>query len=97
MCKVLGYRGGDLQKGRIRNGGNAINVVMVIVHELQMLNKRAEAVPSGKRWCIDQQPRQLAVIADIGVYRAGNFAEIFGPVRRPSIAVRFLKALIAHH
>jgi hypothetical protein len=48
MCKVLCYRGGNFQKGIVRNNGNAINVAVVVVYELQMLNKRAETVPSGK-------------------------------------------------
>src|SRR6516164_2997696 len=77
MREVLGYPGSDLQKGGVRNGGNAINVAVVIVHELQMLNERAEAVPSGKGRCLDQQSGQLALLADVGVYRSGNFAEIF--------------------
>ena len=48
----------------------------MIVHELQMLNKRAEAVPSGKGRGLDQQSGQLALLADVGVYLSGNFTEI---------------------
>jgi len=78
FATIRAPRGGDLQEGGVGKGGNAINVAVVIVHELEMINERAEAVPSRKRRCLDQQPDQLALFADVGVYRAGNFAEIFG-------------------
>jgi hypothetical protein len=78
MGKVPGYRGGDLQESGVRDGGNAIDVAVVIVNELQMDNKRAEAVPSGKGRGDDQQSGQLALFADVRVDRAGYFTEILG-------------------
>src|SRR6516165_7291590 len=67
MGEVLRYGGGDLQEGIVRNGGDAVNVAMVIVHELQMFGERAEAVPSRKGRCLDQQSGQLAFFTDVGV------------------------------
>ena len=45
---MLSYRGGDLGEGAVRNGRDAVNVAMVMVHELEMFKERAEAVPSKK-------------------------------------------------
>ena len=46
MRKVLGYQGGDIQKSGVRNGGNAINIAVMIIDELQMLNEGANDVDS---------------------------------------------------
>ena len=55
MGKVLGYRGSNLQEGAVRNGGDAVNVAMVIVHKPEMFKERAEAVPSRKGPRFNQQ------------------------------------------
>ena len=78
---MLCYRWGDLQRSGVRDDGNSINVALVTVHELQMLDKRAEAVPSGKGRGLDQQSGQLALLANVGVYHAGNFLKIVGRKR----------------
>ena len=76
MREVLRYGGGDLQEGVVRNGGDAVNVAVVIVHELQMFDERAEAVPSGEGRRLDKQTGQFAFLTDVGVDRVRDFAEI---------------------
>ena len=77
MGKMFGYLWGDLQERTVRDGRYAVNVSLVVIHEFHVVNKCAEAVPSGKGRCVDQHSTQLSLFPDVGVDRAGNLTKVF--------------------
>jgi hypothetical protein len=50
---------GRSSKNVVRNGGNAVNVAVVIVDELQMVKECAEAVHPGKDRALISNPVSL--------------------------------------
>ena len=52
---------------------------MVVPHETQMGDHRAEAVPAGKGGGVDDQTHQVAVLLDVGIDRRGQRGEV-GPL-----------------
>src|SRR6516165_5259674 len=85
MHKVLDNLGGDLQECIVGDGGNAVDLAVMIAHEFHVLDKRAEAVPSRKGWRLDQQSGQFPLFIDVGVDCARNLMEIIGRKGAPRL------------
>src|SRR6476659_2588200 len=51
--EVLGYFGCDRQNCAVRNCSHALDLAVVVANKAYVFDKRAQAVPSRKRGCLD--------------------------------------------
>ena len=66
----------DVPEWRVGDHRDLLHVPVVIANEPQVVDQRPEAVPAREVRCGDDEPRQVAMLLNLGVQRLGNLDEI---------------------
>jgi hypothetical protein len=77
-----GDGGRDAQEIAVGDGGDAFDVAVMVVHELHVLDQRAEALPAGKGRRPHQQAPEHRPLGNVRIDNDGDAAEVIG--RQPA-------------